>query len=44
MNMLDESTLILISLKRYTLDGSSLKINITASTDRVTVVNIRFDN
>lgn len=30
----------LLTTLRYTLDGSSLKINITASTDRATVVNI----
>ena len=34
---------MMLILKRYTLDESSLKIDITASTDKATVVNIRFD-
>ena len=34
---------MMLLLKRYTLDESSPKIDITASTDRATVVNIRFD-
>ena len=35
--------MMMMILKRYTLDETSLKINITATTDRATVVNIRFD-